>query len=221
MELVAILASNGNIATSSAEAQATVADLGFELDYYRQLAEDQAEELRQLKARLRDSWRPSEQESESDEEEGDVDSAEPVSDLSGLQEWAMRNSDRITVLPRALNGAKKSLYENPAAVYSALELLAGPYRQQRLGLLDKAAYEEALAKSGMQFAGSVGPSVAGEHGNAYFVNWNGRKRFLEFHLLKGGGRDERYCLRVYFFWDEDTEQVVVGWLPSHLSNSLS
>ena len=25
---------------------------------------------------------------------------------------------------------------------------------------------------------------------------------------------------VYYFWDEDTNQVVVGWLSSHLSNRI-
>jgi hypothetical protein len=219
MELVAILASNGNIATSSAETQAAVSDLGFELDYYRQLSEEQAEELRQLKAQLRDSWRPTEPGSDTAEDQDEP--RQQVSDLSELPAWALQRSESITILPRALNGAKKSLYENPAAVYAALELLAGPYRDHRLGLLDKSAFNDALANAGVQFAGSVGPSVAGEQGAAYFVNWRGRKRFLDFHLLKGGGRDERYCLRVYFFWDDETKQAVVGWLPSHLSNSLS
>lgn len=49
----------------------------------------------------------------------------------------------------------------------------------------------------------------------------GRRRMFDLHLAKGGGRDERYCLRIYFFWSAEDRKVVVGWLPSHLSNSLS
>jgi hypothetical protein len=39
---------------------------------------------------------------------------------------------------------------------------------------------------------------------------------LEFHLKKGSDRDERFSLRIYFFWDGDSKRVVVGSLPGHL-----
>jgi hypothetical protein len=29
------------------------------------------------------------------------------------------------------------------------------------------------------------------------------------------------ALRIYFSWDDDAQQVVVGWLPSHLRNRMS
>jgi len=60
---------------------------------------------------------------------------------------------------------------------------------------------------------------AGEQGKTYFVRFpthTDTPRFLEFHLRKGATKDVRYCLAIYFFWDEDTQQVIVGWLPSHL-----
>jgi len=88
-------------------------------------------------------------------------------------------------------------------------------------LLEYPDFVAQLAAEELQLEGSVAPSVAGEQGDAYFVSWKGRRRFMDLHLRKGGGRDERYCLRVYFFWDEQLQKVVVGWLPSHLSNSLS
>jgi hypothetical protein len=220
LELVAVLASKGNVATTTAEMQTAIADLTYDLNYYRQLSSEQADELRQLQSRVREvmslqaGWAPS-----FDEEPEDV--MQPPPNLDGLPAWALAQSDRITILPRALNGAKKSLYENPAAVYGALELLAGPYRAHRLGELDKQGFTAALSEAGLQLAGSVGSSIAGSHGEDYFVTWRGRRRFLEMHLLKGGGRDERYCLRIYFFWDDATGQAIVGWLPSHLNNSLS
>lgn len=148
-------------------------------------------------------------------------SSRVYTDLSELPTWAQTKEANIVVLPRALNGAKKSLYRDPTQVFKALEFLAGPYREYRSGRLSKDQMTSALATSGMQLAGAVSPSVAGEQGDAYFVQWAGRRRHLDLHLLKGGGRDERYCLRVYFFWDAPSERVVVGWLPSHLDNSLS
>lgn len=219
LELVAILASNGNVATTSAEAQVQIVELSSELDYYRRLAVEQADELRLANAKVRDLIaRPAAA------AEGDVDEAQDtpeIEDLSGLPEWAVQNSDRIVVMPRALGGAKKSVYTNPAAVYAALELLAGPYRDQRLGAISRQDFESARDASGLQIRISAGATVAGSWGDDYFVSWNGRRRFLEQHVIKGGGHDPAYCMRIYFFWDEDTKKVIVGWLPSHLKNSLA
>jgi hypothetical protein len=41
------------------------------------------------------------------------------------------------------------------------------------------------------------------------------------HVKKGNSREARNCLRIYFFWDEEREQVVVGHLPAHLTTSQS
>lgn len=220
LELVAVLASKGNIATSSAEARDAIIGLEFERDYYKQLSEEQAGTLRRLSARLKDSWRPAEQ-GQADAEELAALPAESAPDLSELSVWAQENRHRIAIHPRALNAAKKSAYKNPAAIYRALELLAGPYREYRTGQLDKTAFGVALAQAGVQLTGSVGTTTAGERGAAYFIDWKNRKCFLEFHLVKGGGRDERYFFRIYFFWDDSIKQAVVGWLPGHLNNSLS
>jgi hypothetical protein len=80
---------------------------------------------------------------------------------------------------------------------------------------------KALAETGCGLRGSAGMSVAGAEGDSYFVNWSGRRRFLDLHITRGGGRDQRYCMRIYFFWDADSQKVVVGHLPSHLNNSLA
>ena len=40
-------------------------------------------------------------------------------------------------------------------------------------------------------------------------------------LLGRDSRDRRYGFRLYFFWDEEGQVAVVGWLPSHLDNRAS
>lgn len=222
MELAAMLASNGNVSTTSAEMQGIFVELSHELAYYRQLASELSEDLRRANAKVRDLIaRPVGVEPESDEDLDDKPAPEIV-DLSGLPEWAAQNAHRIVITPRALGAAKKSLYENPPAVYEALELLAGAYRDARLGLLGKTEFDEALKASGFQLRGSTGQSgLAGAYGDGYFINWNGRRHVMAMHLVKGGGRDPRYCLRVYFFWDDDSQKAIVGWLPGHLDNSLT
>lgn len=222
LELVAILASKGDVATTSAETQAILADNAKELEYYRQLSAGLSEDLRLANAKVRDLIaRP--QATASDMLAGIEDTSEPaVTDLSGLPEWAAQNSHRITVMPRALGAAKKSVYENPAMVYAALELLAGAYRDSRLGTIGRESFEDALKSTGLQLRGSAGQTgLGGNTGEDYHISWNGRRRVMDMHLAKGSGRDPRFCLRVYFFWDDDTQKAIVGWLPSHLDNTLT
>ena len=86
------------------------------------------------------------------------------------------------------------------------------------------AFRDALAQYGMDFSGSIDKSRAGQEGDAYYINYpigSSQRVFLQFHIVRGSSREDRYCMRIYFFWDEDTNQVVVGWLPSHLSNRIS
>lgn len=86
------------------------------------------------------------------------------------------------------------------------------------------AFRDALAQYGMDFSGSIDKSRAGQEGDAYYVNYpigTTQRVFLQFHLERGNRHEDRYCMRIYFFWDDDTNQVVVGWLPSHLSNRIS
>lgn len=221
LELVAMLSAHGNVATTSAAASEALAEQAHEVAYLRQLNDDLSDELRQVNNKLRDVLATRSAPTAYEDAPAAGPEEEAVRDLSGLRAWALANEERIVVLPRALQGAKKSLYASPDTVYGALELLAGPYRELRAGRISHEAFLQALAGAEMQFEGSVAPNVAGEQGDAYFVTWRGRRRFLDLHLRKGGGRDERYCLRIYFFWDEQAQKVVVGWLPSHLSNSLS
>lgn len=56
----------------------------------------------------------------------------------------------------------------------------------------------------------------GEQGDTYLISVDGRPRMLDRHLKKGTSKDQRHCFRLYFLWDEDSQQAVVGWLPSHL-----
>lgn len=144
-----------------------------------------------------------------------------------LEAWCDKHlSGYVHVLPRAINAAKRSNYSEPALIYKALLLLANEYRNMRLtGTTEaKEAFERQREALGIKpISRSGGETTFTKFSSDYEVPWGnkGEKRTLEWHLEKGGGRDERYFLRMYFFWDEDSEQVVVGWMPGHLPNSLT
>lgn len=224
LEAIALLAGSSSPSLSSAAMHSLVQELQLELDYYRKLAADQADDLRKQQHEMRSrllALDPNAADSADSESSPEESVFSGWDDLASLPQWAQANERRIAVASRALNGAKKSQYESPSTIFAALDILAGPYRDMRLGIGSKEAFNQALAQAGLQLSGSTERSVAGSQGDQYFVDWGGRKRFLEWHLLKGGGRDERYCLRVYFFWDPESRRAVVGSLPAHLDNSLS
>lgn len=152
---------------------------------------------------------------------GDVPEEAPPSDYRDLPEWIERSFvGRLELHSRAIRGLKKAVYEDIERVCRALSLLAHEYRNMRLGH-DGAmsAWEEALREASMEFSGSITEIRAGEQGDTYFIDYpphSGNRRLMEFHLRRGNSRDPRHCLRIYYLWDDESQQVVVGWLTDHL-----
>lgn len=142
-----------------------------------------------------------------------------------MSEWVKEHlAGRLILHPRAERALSKAEYTEVGMVYRALLILANEYRDSRMGVGTDEAFRDVLAQYGMNFSGSIDKSRAGQEGEAYYVKYpigSSQRVFLQFHLERGNRHENRYCMRIYFFWDEDTNQVVVGWLPSHLSNRIS
>lgn len=139
-----------------------------------------------------------------------------------IPEWVRRNlAGRLRLDPRAERSLKKAEYKDTQDVIAGLQLLAHEYCDMRCGICSKADFEAALSKIGMKFSGSISKTAAGEQGDEYFIKIRGRRTLMEFHLTKGTSYEPRHSLRIYFLFDEDDREVVVGWLPSHLDNRLT
>jgi hypothetical protein len=233
MEFAGVLAGRGQVAVTSGELLDRARNLESEVETLRLMVAEQADELQLAHRNLRSTQQTTDFEpaiepmfafagAQADATQSEeMSTFTPPVTLEELPLWAMDNAERIVVLPRALKGAKKSQYQNPEHIWTALELLAGPYRLHRLGELSKPDFEAALAESGLQLDRSVVPMVAGAQGETYYVRWGRHRRFLDMHLLKGGGREPRYCMRIYFFWDSESGRCVIGDMPLHLDNSLT
>jgi hypothetical protein len=145
----------------------------------------------------------------------------PIPDsFDGLEEWCKTYlSGHVHVMPRAIRHATKSAFENPALAYEALVILRDQFLPMKLegGLDKKRAYDQALARFGLEEQPSFAGGRAGEQGDEYIVQYNGRPRELDRHIKGSSSREERFGFRLYFFWDDDSQQVVVGSFPSHLS----
>jgi len=158
--------------------------------------------------------------------EAPVDSTLAIPETyDGMDEWVREHlAGRLDLHPRAIRGVKDAVYKDPALVYRSLLLLANEYRDMHRGACSRANYDARREELGITDSGSITEEQAGRYGDTYsvlFPRGSRSRRFLDRHLKKGSGKDDHTCLRIYFFWHGESQQVVVGWLPSHLQNQHS
>lgn len=129
-------------------------------------------------------------------------------------------ADALVLLPRAVRAMTDAPFHDVGKVVEALRLLANEYRDMRMGAISKGAFTDKLASMKLHCTRSISKERSGEHGDGYFVTYppDGDKRvFLDMHLRNNGNsRHPERCLAIYFFWDDKTKRVIVGWLPGHL-----
>ncbi|MBX3627184.1 MAG: hypothetical protein KF892_19370 [Rhizobacter sp.] len=137
--------------------------------------------------------------------------------LDQVDAWALdQYPGRLVLLNRAARSAKKSPFSEPQLVYRCLDRLARQYVEaRRTGNPVDALFEDLGV--GLERTGD--PNRLSQWKEKYFVPHRGTNRFLEWHLKRGSDHNEANTLRIYFFYDEDDEQVIIGHLPSHLTNS--
>ncbi len=149
----------------------------------------------------------------------------PIPDnFQEIEDWAFKHlAGQIVLQNRAIRAARKSPFEDVGLAYRALLILRDLYVPMRLRGGDdlRKAYEDALAIEGLSDEASFGGHRAGEQGDTYYVNFGGRKRELDRHLKGSNSRDPRFGFRLYFLWDDETQQVVVGSLPNHLKTRIT
>lgn len=193
----------------------SLASLQADVRHLREVSDRQAEQLRKAQGALLGRLDAASAPVEAQEDAGRQWL------LRDIAEWADLHSDTLTILPRAIAEARKSPCEHQALVFDALDMLAHTYRLVKLSELPREDLKAKADQLGLFIGGSVDPAVASQYRDAYFVMFGGRRRWLDQHVGRGVSRDPRFCVRVYFFWDDESRRVVVGWLPSHLPNSLT
>lgn len=130
-------------------------------------------------------------------------------DWAEFGDWVDESlSGRVALSSRARREVKAPAYESVQTAARSLLWLANDYREARMG-------------------GGTGdlrvPLEEGVHNDrcgadSFEFTWrSGEKVLVEWHV-KGGGntREPRRCLRIYYFWDEAQQVVVVASMPGHL-----
>jgi hypothetical protein len=139
-----------------------------------------------------------------------------------LRDWADRTlPGRVHITPRAQRDAKDASFNDTELVYRCLQVLGHEYWQMRTqgGSEVQSKCYEAFRNLGVRNERTGQENLLREQGDTFVVPWGprGEKRVLAWHLKNGGNtRDPERCLRIYYFWDDEPQQVVVGSLPGHL-----
>jgi hypothetical protein len=116
-------------------------------------------------------------------------------------------SGRVVLSARARRETKSADFDDPQTAARCLLWLANEYRDSRINgassdlrkPVDEGIHNERCGADSFEFS------------------WSNRKVPVEWHLKNGGNtRDPRRCLRIYYFWDEDSQLVVIATMPAHI-----
>lgn len=134
--------------------------------------------------------------------------------------------DRIFLHSRAVRGLKDAVFEDVHLVCQSLKLLANAYWDMRanhdpvLRPSLSLAWEEGIKTLRLEYnPQSIAPNRLGEFRSTYTIDYRigqTSQQVLGPHLKYGTTKDDRFCMRIYFIWDDDRQLVVVGSLPAHL-----
>ena len=120
---------------------------------------------------------------------------------------------RVVLAPRARREVGNPQFHDVAAASRCLRWLAKEYRERRLG-----------QQGGGDLRVAVESGIRNDRcgGDEFKCSWQGRRVDVDWHIKNGGNtRDPSRCLRIYYFWDEASQQVVVASMPGHVRTGAS
>jgi hypothetical protein len=214
-ELESALAAHQAKAT---EFDAQMAELREELQATRRERDDAREELRRSHYQFHAQWSENEEQAAA----ADDDSYYPDT-WDELEDWVeIYGDNKLVLLPQAAKAACESPFKNIPLAYKALDYLARYYVPMRTRHTeDTAAYQasqQALAELGLELS-AVGSALDDRrYKQDYRRQHEGQDIWLDQHLKAGVGFDPANIFRLYFWYDADAAKVVVGHLPTHLTN---
>lgn len=120
--------------------------------------------------------------------------------------------DKVVLTPAARRLTRSPAFDDVALVARSINWLASVQYKRRL--------EGGGRLANKQVESGVWNSHCG--GDTYSVVWRGRHHDVKWHIKSGGNtHNPKRCLRIYYFWDQDFEQIVIDHLPSHRKTEIS
>ncbi|MHA6886371.1 hypothetical protein [Ralstonia pseudosolanacearum] len=120
---------------------------------------------------------------------------------------------RVKLSGRARRETKSADFESPQTAARCLLWLANEYRDSRIN------------GSNSDLRKTIEEGIHNDRCGSDAFDFNGRGDHpirVEWHIKNGGNtRDPRRCLRIYYFWDEEEQSVVVATMPAHIPSGAS
>lgn len=134
-------------------------------------------------------------------------------DWNDFASWCDVNlAGRVILAPQARRSIKDAEFEDVGLAARCLLWLANEFRTTKID--GGEALRDARIENG----------VLNAHcGNdTYQIDWQGKEHDVEWHVKNGGNtRDPVRCMRIYYFWDETSQQAVVASMPAHRRTDAS
>lgn len=131
----------------------------------------------------------------------------------GFAEWCDQSFvGRCVLLPAARRGVRKPAFQDVALVGRCIRWLASTCLDRRInggGSLANVPIEEGVENS---------PCGV----DTFDFDFQGRRLQADWHVKSGGNtRDPLRCLRIYYGFDEMTQQIVIADMPAHRRTGAS
>jgi hypothetical protein len=151
--------------------------------------------------------------------------AAPLLSYDEIALWANTElAPDVVVTAKAVRETEKTANFHDIVLFQeALLLLKNYYAPMRKNPTDQRLYrqfrdackrfpiEETQVLKNLKDADKLDPR--------YFVMYKGKRRLCERHLkYRANDWNPTTSFRIYFFWDEATQKVVIGHMPTHLDN---
>ena len=125
---------------------------------------------------------------------------------------------RVVLTNAARKRIKKAqFYDTKLAAECALWLSSGYRRIRMFGLDDtrdtkRGQVGNVTGRDGRRLQGIVNSSCGKDE---FSFEWQGRRLNADWHIKNSNTRDPKRCLRIYYCYDEITQQVVIAEMPAH------
>ncbi len=120
--------------------------------------------------------------------------------------------DKVLLTPSARRMLKSPEYGNVELVARSIAWLATEHHETRSnggGSLRDVTIENGIINAPCG-------------GDTYQTDWKGRRYDVDWHIkTNGNSRDPKRCLRIYYFWESETQQTIIDHMPSHRKTGMS
>jgi hypothetical protein len=211
----------GEYKTAAGELGEQVDLLQDELQATRRERDEAREEMRQLRYKLSNQWTD-----EGAQEAEPTDESYYPDNWDELEHWVeIYGEDKLVLHSKAAKAARDSPFKDIPLAYKAMEYLVRHYIPMRTrNADDHEAYQrskQALAELGLEESDVGTADEIKRYKKEYQRQYDGRVVTLDRHLKRGVGFGGDVQFRLYFYYDEMAAKVLVGHMPTHLTNRLS